>query len=183
MHLVDGAEEIVHIAHDILIGTSKEETEMVDFRPLAVAAQGVKRERVADVLEIDELLYRAVTVAGYIHEGGLARRVFIEPRQRHNGEKLSQCPVILQTLEDTEVADVLVAQTVLQLYDFFRDVVAAAEMGNHLLADFPVKCLHLGFIGQFQYAKGEHVVGVLLTVQRVVPGRQLFAAMEVATNL
>src|ERR1022692_4669148 len=123
MDLVNAAEQVVQVPHDVLIGAHQEEAEIVRLRlAVAVRVKLVQRQRVAHVAEVDELLHLTVGIAGDIDQRGLARGAFGEAADRHDREQLVKRPVVQQRLEHREIAKVLVAQAVLELLDFFRDV-------------------------------------------------------------
>ena len=68
--LVHAAEEVVQVAHDVLVGADEEEAEVVGLAGL----EAVQRERVLHVLQVDELADLAVGVAGDVDQRGLAAR-------------------------------------------------------------------------------------------------------------
>ena len=68
VHFVHAAEEVVHVAHDVLIGAHEEEAEVVGLAGL----QLVQRQRVLHVLQVDELADLAVGVAGDVDQRALA---------------------------------------------------------------------------------------------------------------
>ena len=183
MHLVDAAEEVVHVAHDILISAGEKNPQRIPFHALTVFAQRMKRQRVAGVLEVDVLLHGPVAVAGDINQRGIPRGFLVQPRERHDGEQLVQRPVILQALKHAEVANVLVAHAVLELADLLGHMVALLIMGTNLGANLPVQRLHLCLGVQLKYTQGKHVMRVLLTLLRLVIGGQLIVAtIKVAAN-
>ena len=113
---VDATEEIVEIAHDVLIGADKENTEIV-----GLAVERMERERPADfAIAVDELADLSVRVAGDVDEGGVMLRRFVEAVDRRDGEELSEGPVIEERLKDGEVAKELVAEGVLEIENFLR---------------------------------------------------------------
>ncbi len=91
--------------------------------------------------------------------------------------------MIEQRLEHREIAEVLVAQAVLELLDFFRDVSLAFEALDDLATDVPIKLFDLGLFGQIHHAEREHVLRVFLPLQRVVIRLQLVQLKQVITDV
>jgi hypothetical protein len=113
----------------------------------------------------------------------VSRWPLLEAVDRHDGEQLAQGPVIEQRLEHGEIAEVLVAQAVLQLPDLLRDVRLSLEAADHGLADLPVQRLDLGFVLQLHEAEDEHIMGILPPFGGVVKRLQLIQLVEVATHV
>ena len=182
--LVDAAEEVVQVAHDVLVGAHQEEAEVVGLgQAVAVGVELVQRQRVAHVAQVNELVDLAVGIAGDVHQRGFARGALVQAADRHDGEQLVERPVVEQRLEDGEIAEVLVAEAVFELADFLRHVGLAFEALDHGAADLPVEVLDLGLVRQIQHAEREHVLGVLLALQRVVIGLQLVQLRQVLPDV
>jgi len=137
---VDPAEEVVEVPHDVLIGTHKEEAEVIRFGGLgmAVDGEGMEGQSIADILEVDEFPDLPIGIASDVDESRFVSGPFVEPAERHDGEELSPSPVIDEGLEDGEVAEVLVSEAVFEFLDFFGDVVLSSVSLKDGLADFPV---------------------------------------------
>src|SRR6266446_3573365 len=124
---------MVEPAHDVLVSTHEEEAQIVRLElAVAVGVERVQRERVAHVAEVNELVDLAVGIAGDVHQRGFAGRPFAQAADRHNGKQLAQRPVIQQRLEDGKIAEVLVAETVFELADFFGHRSLVFESVHHL---------------------------------------------------
>ena len=157
---------------------------MVRFHAFAVSAQCVQWQRVAHILQIDKLPHLAIRITGDIHQRSLAGRRLSVAVQGNDWEQLIHRPVIEQALENRKIADVLVAHLILQFRDFLRHMLfLLAEMRHHLLANLPVQCLHLRLVFQFKHAECEHIVGVLLAIERGVIGCQFTAPRQPTANL
>src|SRR3989441_1129509 len=184
VHLIDSAKEVVQIAHDVLVGAHQKETEVIRFElAVPVHAELVQRESVEHVAQVDELVDLAVGIAGDVHQGRLARRAFVEAADRHDRKQLAERPVVEQRLEHGKVAEVLVAEAVFELADFFGNVGLAAETFDDFLADFPVEMFDLRFVRQFQQAEREHIVRVLAAFERIVVGLELVQLANVLLDV
>ena len=107
------AEQVVCVAHDVLVGPHHEYAEVVGLA-------GIQRMQIQEVLVIvrrDVLADLAVRVAGQVDQNRSARRPLVEPRQRHHRKRLVDSPVIQHGLEHGEVAEVLVGELVLEFLD------------------------------------------------------------------
>jgi hypothetical protein len=164
VHLVDAAEEIVQVAHDVLVGAGEEDAEVV-----GLVVERVQGEVVLRVLQIDERGDLAVGVAGDVDEDGVDGRFLIEPVQRGDGEKLLQRPMVEQGLEDREIADVLVGEE--------RDAGRAAPRAGSrnlatllgdLFADLPEQRLGGGAVLEVEVAEIEERERLLLLLHGVV---------------
>ena len=89
------AEEIVHVAQNLLIGTYEEHTEIVWL----VLLQRMKRKNVADMAIGYEVGYLSVAVAGDVLQGGVAGRTLVQTLDRHDREELVDGPTVWQALE------------------------------------------------------------------------------------
>ena len=70
VHLGHATEQVVQVAHDILVGADHEDTEVVEF----AGNDAMERERVFDVLQVDELGDLAIGVAGDVDDHAVAIR-------------------------------------------------------------------------------------------------------------
>ena len=167
MHFVHAAEEVVDVAHDVLVGAGEEDAEVVRI----AVAQIVERKRFADVIEIDVLRDLAVGVAGDVDEGRLELRPLVEAMNRRDRKELPERPVIEQRLEDGEVADVLIGELVVERAQLLGDVarVHAGDEGLHPLRDLPEERLDARLHVEIEQAVLEHRLGLLLDLLQVVP--------------
>ena len=91
--------------------------------------------------------------------------------------------MIQQRLEHGEVAEILVAETVLELADLVRDISLPLESFHDCAADFPVEILDLGLVRQIHHAQREHVLRVIATFLRVVIRFKLVQLGEVLLDV
>src|SRR4051812_34104749 len=110
MHLVHAAEQIVQVAHDVLIRAGQKYPEVI-----RLLVQRVQREEILHVLQIDEGGNFPVRIARDIDQDRVDGGSLLQPVQRRDREQLLQRPVVEQRLEDGEVADVLVGEKLVQL--------------------------------------------------------------------
>src|ERR1022692_4190165 len=184
MDFVYAAEQVVQVAHDVLVCAHQEEAEVVRLRlAVAVGIKLMQRQGVPHVAEVDEFVHLPVGIAGDIDQRGLTRGTFGEAADRHDREQLAERPMIEQRLEHREIAEVLVAEAVLELADFFRDVSLAFEALDDLATDVPIKLLDLGLLRQVHHAEREHVLRVFLPLQRVVIRLQLVQLLQIIADV
>ena len=164
VHFVDAAEEVVKVAHDVLIGAGEEEADVVGV----AGVPAVEREGFLHILEVDEFRDFAVRVAGDVHESGVAVWPFVEVVDGHNGEELAERPVVEEGLEDGEVAEVLVADGDFDFPDFFGDVFGVAEKLDDVCGDLPVDGFDAGLGAEVEEAEVEHRLGALADFLGVV---------------
>jgi hypothetical protein len=105
VHFVYAAEEVVQVAHDVLVGARQKDAEVV-----GLVVEGVDGEVGLCVLEIDEAVDLAVGVARDVDEHGVDTRALLEAVEWGDGEKLIERPVVEERLEDGKIADVLVGE-------------------------------------------------------------------------
>ena len=109
--LVDAAEEVVDVAHDVLVRAGQEDAEVVR-RALPIAWSGsVSRESSVRSMNLRDL---AVRVARDVDQRALDVGPLVEAVNRHDREERAERPVIEQRLEDREVADVLVGELLVE---------------------------------------------------------------------
>ncbi len=118
----------------------------------------MKRDLVADILQIDELVDLAVGVAGDVAEGGREGRLLLQAVNGQHREELVHGPHIRQGLEDAEIGDELIGQGLVEVLELLGDVLHAlvAEDARELAADLPEHDLALGPVVQGQVAQVEH---------------------------
>ena len=81
------AEEIVHVAQNLLIGTNEEYTEIIWF----VLLQWMKRKNVADMSVGNEVGNLSIAVAGDVLQGSVAGRTLVQTLDRHCLLYTSRC--------------------------------------------------------------------------------------------
>ena len=89
------AEEIVHVAQNLLVGTNEEYTEIIWL----VLLQWMKRKNVADMSVGNEVGNLSVAVAGDVLQGSVAGRTLVQALDRHDREELVDGPTVWQALE------------------------------------------------------------------------------------
>src|SRR5262249_27669199 len=115
MDFIDAAEKIVQVAHDVLVGAHQEKAELVRLGlAAAVSVEGMKRQGVTNVAEVDELVYLAIGIARNINKGPFLGGTFIKSVDRDDRKKLAKRPMIQQRLEDRKIAQILVAEAVFE---------------------------------------------------------------------
>ena len=161
---VHAAEEVVKVAHDVLVGADHEGADIVGLALL----ERMESEGLADIFEVDEVVDLAVGVAGDVDERRLDGRTLVEAVDRGDREELVQGPVIEQGLEDREVADVLFGQHRIEAGEFVGDVGAVLEVFADLAADVPEEPVGGGSFLQAEVAEAETGVGLLAFLLGVV---------------
>ena len=165
---VHAAEQVMQVAHDVLVGADHEGADIVGLAFL----ERMEGEGLADVFQVDEVVDLAVGVAGDVDERRLDRRAFVEAVDRGDREELVEGPVVEQGLEDREVADVLLGQHRVQAGEFVRDVGAILEVFADLTADVPEQAVGRGTFLEAQVAEAEAGVGLLALFLGVVVALQ-----------
>src|SRR5207249_1428354 len=94
VYFVHATEEVVNVAHDVLVGAGEENAEVVRL----VVAEIMQRQCLANVETINVLRHLPVGVARDIDERRFELRPFIEPMNGHDREELAESPVIEQRL-------------------------------------------------------------------------------------
>ena len=148
--LVDTPEEVMEVAHDILICACEENAEEV-----GLAVERVERDVVLRVLEIDERGDFSVGVAGDISEDGVDGGPFLQAVERGDGEELLERPVVQQRLEDGEIADVLVGEELVEIVELFGLVAGVAAFLGDLFADLPIDRFGGGAVFEVEVAEVE----------------------------
>ncbi len=164
MGFVDATEEIVEVAHDVLVGADHESADVVGLAFL----ERMEREGLADVLEVDEVVDLAVGVARDVDERRLDRRTFVEAMDRSDREELVEGPVVEQGLEDREVADVLFGQHRIEAGELIRDVGGVLEVIADLATDVPEETVGGGAFFEAEVAEAETGVGFFALFLRVM---------------
>ena len=77
------AEEIVHVAQNLLVGTNEEYTEIIWL----VLLQWMKRKNVADMSVGNEVGNLSVAVAGDVLQGSVAGRTLVQTLDRHDRDE------------------------------------------------------------------------------------------------
>jgi hypothetical protein len=167
--LVHAAEEVVHVAHDVLVGAGQEDAEVVrlPFERRAAAACRARRVRSMNFETLPSESH--VMSTSVLSERG----PLVQAMDRHDREERAERPVIEQRLEHREVADVLVGELVLEV----RDVVGGSSGSRlqlrdsllHALGDLPEERLDAAFTSRSRIAELEHLLRLLLDLQEVVP--------------
>ena len=112
------AEEVVHVAKDFLIGSYEEYCDIILF----ILLQRVQRDIVGLVVMVDVCPDFSVRVAGDVLECGTLCGPFLQPLYWHDGKKLVEGPMVGQTLEEAEVAEVFFSHRLVELPQFIGAV-------------------------------------------------------------
>ena len=133
------AEEIVHIAQNLLVGTYEEHTEIVWL----VLLQWMERKYMPDMSVGYEIRYLAVAVAGDVLQGGVAGWALVQALDRNDREELVDGPTVWQALEQGEVAEILVGKEFVQTSEFFWYMLHVLGKTVDFVAHAPVHRLNL----------------------------------------
>src|SRR5438034_8686897 len=174
MHLGDAAEQIVEVAHDILIGPDHEHADVIHL----AGRDAMERQRFLHVLEINELGDFAVGVAGNVHYRAVPVWRRSEPMDGHDREKLPERPMIEQRLEHREVANVLIGQGDFEVLHLVRHITQAAMHVDDLMRDLPVNGVDLRFGFEIEQTKIERLLRFLLYLLNVVKAFQAISTLQ-----
>ena len=97
-------------------------------------------------------------------------RGFVEAMDGDDGEKLFQCPVIDQGLEDAEITKVLAPQLILEFANFLGRRAAILIEGGYFRNEMPVGIFHPCFGGKIQKSKIEAGSSLFFHRETVVKG-------------
>ena len=140
MYCCGVAEQVVHVAKNLLIGSYKEYAQIVRL----VLLQCMNGQRVGVVTIGNEVRYLSVGVAGNVLQGGVARRALVQTLKGKDGEKLVNSPRVAQTLEQREVAEVLVCQQFVDVHQLLGDMLQVLGQRIDFMAYAPVHSFNLG---------------------------------------
>src|SRR3982074_2332499 len=129
MRFGDAAEQVVQIAHDVLVGANHKHAEVINF----AGNDAMKRKRVANILKIREFGNFAVGIASDVDNRALPIRGSCQAMDRHDRKKLTESPVVEERLKDGKIADVLIAERSLEFLHFVGHVTQTAMHVDDLL--------------------------------------------------
>ena len=164
MHGVGVTEQVVEVAEDLLVRADQEDAEVV----VLLLDLRVKLEHVLDVAQIDERIDLAIRIARDVGEGRAPGRLFVEPVDRTDRKQLVHGPRIGHRLEHREVAEVGIAQRLLETLELLGDVRLAADEHQHLLAGRPEQVLADHAVLEREVAEVEQLEDLVLVLDRVV---------------
>src|SRR5206468_2819120 len=170
----NAAEQIVKVAHDVLVSADHEDAEIINF----AGNDAMKRERLAHILQIGELGNLAVGIAGNVNNRALSVRRSRQAMDWHDWKKLTERPVIEERLEDGKVADVLITQRCLQVFHFLGYKLQPAVHVRDLLGELPIEGVDLRFRFEFEQAEVERFLRFFLDLLDVVQTLNAIAALE-----
>ena len=179
MYRVGVAEEVVHVAQNLLIRPDEEHTYIIMF----AREDGVQGDVVRLLSAVDVGRYLAVAVAGDVLQGGAASGLFLQPGDRHDGEELVDAPRVGHRLEEREVAEVLVGHLLVELAQLVGDMLLVVCQLGHFMADGPVERLNLRTCLEVDDAVAEEVERLLANVLGIVPVLEKRARREVVPYL
>ena len=158
------AEQVVEVAENLLVGADEEDAEEV---VLAIGLR-VQLEHVLDVAQIDERIDLAVRVARDVGERGAVRGLLVEPVDRADREQLIDRPRIGHRLEHREVAEVRVAERLLEALELLGHVRHVAREVQHLLARGPEEVLAEHAVLEREVPEVEQLEDLILVLDGVV---------------
>ena len=135
MHGIRVAEEVVHVAQYLLISANEEDTYIIMF----ALADGMQRDVVRLLSAVDVCRYLAVAVASDVLQGRAPRRLFLKPRNRHDGEELVDAPRVGHALEEREVTEVFVGHLLVEVAQFVRHMLLMMCQLCHFVTDGPIQ--------------------------------------------
>src|ERR1700730_6573639 len=97
---------------------------------------------------------------------------------RHDREQLAERPVIEQRLKHGKIADVLIAERDLELFDFFGHITQAAMHVHDLLGKLPVDSVDFRFGFEIKQAKFKSLLRFILDLLDVVQTLETIPALE-----
>ena len=166
VHLVHASEEVVHVAHDVLVGARQEHSQVVRL-PLA---ERMQRDGLVDGLVLDEAVDLPVGVASDVDDGRVAGGNLVETMQRDDGKQLIDCPMVWRALEDREVRHVLIGEPVFQAARLTGHALAPFVDADQLAAQAPEEPLDDRALLQAEDAQLEHRQRLFLLGDGVVVG-------------
>ena len=168
--LGDAAEQVVRVAHDVLVGAHEEEAEEVR---LAGAERVVLDGALVLLVLPDVARDLAVGVAREVHEDAALRGLLVQPVEREDGEALPDGPVVQHALEHREVAQHLRLEVVADAEELLREphlgrglAHGAVDAPEHA----PVERLGVGLRFEVEVAEAEERAGVGALLDGVVVG-------------
>ena len=173
------AEEVVHIAENLLVSTYEKHSEEI----LLAMAQGMDRQHIRQRSAGGEIRNLSVGVASDVLDGAVACGLLVETLYRHDREQLVDTPAVGQRLEDGEVAEVLVSQQFIETAELIGHMLHRLCNSINLVADAPVHRFYLGTRLEVDHSVGEHVETVLANLLGVVPVLKHRLRIEVVPNL
>ena len=111
MHGVGVAEQVVHVAEDLLVGADQEKADVV----VLVRFDAVERQAAGGAVFANEVGNLAVGIAGDVGDGGEDLRLLLKPLDGHDGEHLVDGPGVGNGLEHGEVGETGAPQAQLEV--------------------------------------------------------------------
>ena len=165
MDRVGIAEEIVHVAQNLLIGTGHKDAEIV-----LIITGRMEFQNVFHIAHVDELVDPAVAVAGDIGKGAPADGLFVQAMDRHDGKQLTDGPAVRDGLKYRQITDIGVGKLGFKAFQFFRHVFLLAHDPEDLPAGRPEDGFHDAAVLQCQVAEFEEAQRLVAKGQGVVIG-------------
>src|SRR5262249_31137546 len=103
MSFVNAPEKIMKVAHDVLVGSRHEYSNVVRI----LIIQRMEGQGFAHIPDVRKATDLAIGIAGDVAERALHGGAFVEPMDGHDRENLTEGPVVQQALKDGEVAQIL----------------------------------------------------------------------------
>ena len=111
------------------------------------------------------------------------RRALVESLYRHDREELVDGPTVWQTLEEREVAEILVGKQFVESSQFFRDVFHVLCQIVNLMAYTPVHGFYLGSCLEVDDAMREEFQSLVAYLLSVVPVFEHIAWVQVVPDI
>ena len=165
MHRIGVAEEIVHVAENLLVGTYEENADVI---PIA-HAESMQGDVIGLLIVVDVSRDFSVAVTRYVLNRGIAIGALVEPLDRHDGKELIDGPMVGERLEEGEVAKILLGHHLVQLAQFVGGVLEVVRKVDHFGADAPIEAFYLCTGAEIDEPVAEEVEGLFANVLGVVP--------------
>ena len=162
--LVRSAEEVVVVAHHLLVRADEHEGDVVRL----VLDERVEFKDLLHVVQVNELVDDAVGVARDVAERGVLGRRLVKTMDGDYGEQLVERPVVGHRAEDGEVREVLGAQQTAQVVELLGDVLGLLRVLVGALAHVPEQDLALRAVFQRDQAEVEEREQLVAMFERVV---------------
>src|SRR5947209_1591896 len=164
VRLVGRAEEVVVVAHHLLVRADEHEGDVVGV----VFVERVQLQDLLHVVEVYELVDDAVRVARDVAERRVLGRGLVQAVDGDDGEQLVERPVVGHGAEDGEVREVLRAEQTPEVRELLGDVLGLLRVLVGALAHVPEQDLALGAVFQGDEAEVEEREQLVAVLQRVV---------------
>eukprot|EP00047_Mylnosiga_fluctuans_P013881 m.33968 g.33968 ORF g.33968 m.33968 type:complete len:378 (+) comp5162_c0_seq1:406-1539(+) len=160
---VHTSEEIVPVAHNLLVCALQEEAQIV--------RQALQRVELDSALAVDEMANLAIAVTRDVGQARVDGRFLIQPMDGHNGEELLDCPRVGCRAEERPVAEIHRAELRAIEQALQVRVVDGADplqRGGDLVQDRSVDALGACALRQAAAGEDEHGLEIALELLRMM---------------